>query len=210
METRKLTLFHTPRTRSSGVRTLLEELGADYALEVLNQTKGEHLAPAFRAVNPMGKVPALRDATGAIVTEQVAIFIHLADLFPAARLAPSIGDPARGPYLRWLVFYAAAFEPALVDRALGRDPGRRAMSPYGEYDTVIDTISGALSGAPYLLGEQVSAADILWGTALGWTTAFKLVPERPEIMNYVRRITSRPAAMRARAKDEELAAALQS
>ncbi|MBV8574102.1 MAG: glutathione S-transferase family protein [Acetobacteraceae bacterium] len=210
METRKLTLFHTPRTRSSGVLTLLEELGADYALEILNQAKGEHLAPPYRAINPMGKVPAVRDTTGAIVTEQVAVFIHLADLFPAAGLAPSIGDRLRGPYLRWLVFYAAAFEPALVDRALGRDPGRRAMSPYGEYDTVIDTISAALSQAPYLLGEQVSAADILWGTALGWTTSFKLVPERPEIMDYVRRISSRPAVMRARAKDEELAAALQS
>src|SRR5205085_3287514 len=130
-------LYHAPHTRSMGVLALLEELGADYTLEVLDQKKGEHLAPSFRAINPMGKVPTLRDASGAIVTEQVAIFLYLATFFPVAGLAPAIGDPLRGPYLRWLVFYAAAFEPALVDRALGRDPGRRAMSPYGDYDTVI-------------------------------------------------------------------------
>lgn len=206
MNDQTLTLFHAPRTRSTGVLILLEELGASYALEVLNQEKGETLAPAYRAINPMGKVPALRDAAGAIVTEQVAIFLHLADLFPAAGLAPAIGDALRGPYLRWMVFYAASFEPAVVDHALGRDPGRRAMSPYGDYDTVVDTVTAALARGPYLLGDRFSAADILWGTALGWTTAFKVVPERPEIMDYVRRIAGRPAVVRARMKDDALAA----
>ena len=207
MADRTVTLFHTPQTRSTGVLTLLEELGAPYRLELLNQTKEEHLAPAYRAINPMGKVPALRDAAGGIVTEQVAIFLHLADLFPEAGLAPPAGDPLRGPYLRWMVFYAASFEPAVVDRALAREPGRRAMSPYGDFDTVIDTLTAALAKGPFLLGERVSAADILWGTALGWTTAFKLVPERPEIMAYVRRIADRPAVKRAQEKDTALAAA---
>jgi glutathione S-transferase len=207
MDEQTVTLFHAPRTRSTCALILLEELGAAYALEVLNQEKGEHLAPAYRAINPMGKVPALRDGTGAIVTEQVAIFLHLADLFPAAGLAPPVGDALRGPYLRWMVFYAAAFEPAMVDRALGRDPGRRSTSPYGEYDTVIETLAAALAPGPYLLGDRMSAADILWGTALGRMTAFKLVPERPEIMEYVRRIADRPAVVRAREKDEALAAA---
>ena len=202
-----VTLFHTPQTRSTGVLTLLEELGAPYRLELLNQTKEEHLAAAYRAINPMGKVPALRDAAGGIVTEQVAIFLHLADLFPEAGLAPPAGDPLRGPYLRWMVFYAASFEPAVVDRALAREPGRRAMSPYGDFDTVIDTVTAALAKGPFLLGERVSAADILWGTALGWTTGFKLVPERPEIMAYVRRVADRPAVKRAQEKDTALAAA---
>lgn len=205
MNDRTVTLFHAPRTRSTGVLTLLEELGAPYALELLDREKGEHLAPAFRAVNPMGKVPALRDHAGAVVTEQVAIFLHLADLFPEAGLAPPVGDALRGPYLRWMVYYAACFEPAVVDRALGREPGTRAMSPYGDYDTVIATLTAALSPGPYLLGERMSAADILWGRALSRTVAFKLVPERPEIMAYVRRIDERPAVMRARAKDEALA-----
>ncbi|MGH7041199.1 MAG: glutathione S-transferase family protein [Acetobacteraceae bacterium] len=202
-----VTLFHAPRTRSTGVLTLLEELGAPYVLEVLDRNKGEHLAPAYRAINPMGKVPALRDASGAIVTEQVAIFLHLADLFPAAGLAPALGDPLRGPYLRWMTFYAACFEPAVVDRALGREPGARAMSPYGDYDTVIETLVAALAAGPCLLGARFSAADVLWGTALWWITAFKLVPERPEIMAYVKAVAERPAVARARAKDDALAAA---
>jgi len=201
-----LTLFHSPRTRSFGALVLLEELGAPYALEVLDMGKDEQLAPAYRAVNPMGKVPALRDGE-AIVTEQVAIFLHLADRFPAANLAPPIGDPQRGPYLRWMVFYAAAFEPALIDKARGVDPGKRAMSTYGEYDTVIDTLADALAKGPYLLGERLTAADILWGTAFGWTLAFKLVPERPVFVDYARRINERPVVARARAKDEELVAA---
>ncbi len=205
MTDRPITLYHAPRTRSSGVLALLEELGAPYALHVLDHSKGEHRMPAFLAVNPLGKVPTLKDGA-AVVTEQVAIFIHLADLFPTAGLAPALGDPDRGPYLRWLVFYAAAFEPAVVDRAMKREPGTRAMSPYGEFEAVLDTVSAALTPGPYLLGERFSAADILWGGALGWTTGFKIVPERPEFMAYARRVAERPAVQRARVKDEALAA----
>ncbi len=201
-----VTLFHAPRTRSSGVLALLEELGAPHRLELIDLGKEEHLAAPFRAINPMGKVPALRDADGAVVTEQVAIFLHLADLFPASGLAPALGDPARGPYLRWMVFYAACFEPAVVDRALGREPGKRAMSPYGTYATVIETITAAVGQGSWLLGERFSAADILWGTALWWTMAFKLVPEDPAIAAYIQRVTDRPAMRRARARDEALAA----
>ena len=202
-----LTLYHVPRTRSAGVVFLLEELGVPYRLEVLNQKAGEHREPAFLAVNPMGKVPALRDAAGAVVTEQVAIMLHLADLFPGAGLAPPVGDPLRGPYLRWMVFYAAAFEPAVVERAAGREPASRTMSPYGEFDTVLDTLVSAISPGPYLLGDRFSAADVLWGTSLGWTTQAKIVPGRPEIMDYVGRIQVRPAAQRARERDEALLAA---
>ena len=206
MSERPLTLFHAPNTRSSGVLALLEELDAPYTLTVLDRSKGENTAPAYRAINPLGKVPALQDGS-AVVTEQVAIFLHLADLFPAAKLAPAVTDQLRGTYLRWMVFYAAAFEPALVDKARGHEPGSRAMSPYGSYDEVIDTLSNALRPGPYLLGSTFSAADILWGGALGWTMAFKLVPPRPEFADYVARIAARPAMTRAREKDAALAAA---
>lgn len=205
MTERPLTLFHAPRTRSSGVLALLEELGAPFTLEVLDRSQGALATPAYRAVNPLGKVPALRDGS-AVITEQVAIFLHLADLFPAAGLAPAITDPMRGPYLRWLVFYAAAFEPAVVDRARGHDPGMRAMSPYGSFDEVVDLVSGALDPGPYILGNRFSAADILWATALGWTMQFKLVPERPEFVAYCALVGARPAMIRARARDDALAA----
>ncbi len=206
MTERPITLFHAPHTRSSGVLALLEELGAPYTLHVLDRGKDEQRAPDFLAINPLGKVPALQDGS-AIVTEQVAIFLHLADLFPAAGLAPGLQDQLRGPYLRWMVFYAAAFEPAVVDKARGHEPGMRAMSPYGSHQEVIDMLVAGLQPGPYLLGSTFSAADVLWGGALAWTTQFKLVPEHPVIRDYIACIAARPAMQRAAAKDKDLAAA---
>jgi glutathione S-transferase len=205
-ENHTLTLFHSPNTRSSGALTLLEELGVPYELHVLNMKAGEQRRPEYLSVNPMGKVPALRHGD-ALITEQVAIFLYLADLFPEARLAPPIGDPLRGPYLRWMVFYAACFEPAVIDRATQREPAPLPMSPYGDYDTMLETITNQLGKGPYLLGNQFTAADVLWGGALAWTTMFKLVPELPVITDYISRCAARPAVARVRAKDAELAAA---
>lgn len=203
---RKVTLYHSPNTRSSGALILLEELGAPYELRVLNMKAGEQRQPEYLAVNPMGKVPALKHGN-ALVTEQVAIFLYLADLFPEAGLAPPIGDPLRGPYLRWMVFYAACFEPAVIDRATERAPAPLPMSPYGDYDTMLGTLTAQLAKGRYLLGEQFSAADVLWGAALTWTTMFKLVPELPEIMSYIDRCGARPSVAKVKAKDAELAAA---
>ncbi|MBV9815342.1 MAG: glutathione S-transferase [Alphaproteobacteria bacterium] len=205
-DARKITLFHSPNTRSSGVLTLLEEIGAPYELHVLNMKASEQRQPEYLAINPMGKVPALRHGE-ALVTEQVAIFLYLADLFPDARLAPPISDPLRGPYLRWTVFYAACFEPAVVDRATGRDPAPLPMSPYGVYDTMLKTLTDQLTKGSYLLGDRFTAADVLWGGALTWTTMFKMVPELPVITGYIGRFNARPAVARAKAKDAELAAA---
>lgn len=203
---RHVTLFHSPNTRSSGTLVLLEELGVPYDLHVINMKAGEQRQTDYLAVNPMGKVPALKHGE-ALVTEQVAIFLYLADLFPEAKLAPSIGDPLRGPYLRWMAYYGSSFEPAVVDRALKREPGPLAMVPYGDYDTTLKTVTDQLARGPYMLGDRFSAADVLWGTALTWTTMFKIVPELPVIMDYVKRMGARPSVARARAKDAELSAA---
>lgn len=205
---RHVTLYHCPHTRSTGALILLEELGAPYDLHVLNMKAGEQRQPAYLAINPMGKVPAIRHGD-AVITEQVAIYLYLADLFPEAKLAPQIGDAPRGPYLRWMVFYAACFEPAVIDRAANHEPAPVMMSPYGDYDTMLATVVSQLHSGPYLLGERFSAADVLWGTALGWTTMFDLVPKEPVIMDYVQRIGARPATARVQAKDAELAAAQQ-
>ena len=113
----------------------------------------------------MGKVPAILHR-GELVTEQVAIFIYLADLFPQAGLAPALDDRLRGPYLRWMAYYGSSFEPAVVDRALKREPGPLNMVPYGDYDTMLKTVTDQLAKGPYLLGERMTAADVLWGTAL--------------------------------------------
>lgn len=202
-----LTFFHTPRTRATGTLILLEEMGVPFALELIDQKRGQQLEPAYRAINPMGKVPALRDGD-VVVTEQVAVFLHLADRHPELGLAPPPGDPVRGRYLRWMVFYAASFEPALVDRAMQREPGRRGMSPYGEFDTVVEAVAGMLQPGPWVLGERFSAADLLWGVALDWTMAFGVVPERPDFRALVDRVNARPAVQRARARDAALLAAM--
>lgn len=200
-----LTFYHSPDTRSTSVFTLLEEFGASYEVKALNMKAGEQREPAYLAVNPMGKVPAIVHGD-ALVTEQGAIFIYLSDLFPEAGLTPAIGDPLRGPYLRWLVFYGSSFEPAVVDRWLQREPARASTTPYGDFDTMLSTLTGRLREGPYLLGERFTAADILWGSALRWTTAFALVPELPEIMAYVARVTSRPSFATIARRDAELAA----
>jgi glutathione S-transferase len=202
---RKVTLFHSPHTRSSVALLLLEELGAPYELHVLNMKAGEHRQAAYCAINPMGKVPAVKHGD-ALITEQVAIYIYLADLFPEAKLAPAIGDPLRGPYLRWLVFYGSCFEPAAVDRALKREPGPPSTVPYGDFDTMFATLTGQLGQGPYMLGERMTAADVLWGSALGWMTMFKLIPELPVVTDYVQRMQQRPAVAKAKAIDAELAA----
>jgi len=204
-QTDTLVFFHAPNTRSSGTRILLEELSAPHELRVVNMKAGEQRQPAFLAVNPMGKVPAILHR-GALVTEQAAIFIYLADLFPKAGLAPAPDDRLRGPYLRWLVYYGSSFEPAVVDRALKREPAPPAMSPYGDYDTMLKTLTDQLAKGPYLLGDRMTAADVLWGTALAWTTAFKIVPELPVIMDYVKRVGARPSVAKVKAEDARLSA----
>lgn len=116
---RHLILYHSPRSRSAGARMLLEELNADYELHAFDLSAGQHHEPAYRAINPLGKVPALRHGD-VVVTEQAAVYLYAAELYPEAGLAPATGDPLRGSYLRWMVFYGSCFEPAIVDRSMNR------------------------------------------------------------------------------------------
>jgi glutathione S-transferase len=202
---RKVTLFHSPNTRSAGVLMLLQELNADYELHVLNMKANDQRKSDYLAINPMGKVPAIMHGE-ALVTEQVAIYLYLADLYPEAQLAPAIGDPLRGPYLRWMVFYGSCFEPAIVDRSQKREPAPLATSPYGNFDTMLGTLTDQLSKGKYLLGDRFTALDVLWGSALTWTTMFKLVPTLPVIQAYIEQFSTRPSVRWVREKDAELAA----
>jgi glutathione S-transferase len=197
-----LILYHSPQTRSSSVLILLEELDAPYALRDVNLRTGAQRRPEFLAVNPLGKVPAIIHE-GALVTELGAIFIYLADAFPQRKLAPAIGDPLRGPYLRWLTFYGSAFEPAVMDRHLGQSPPR-SMSAYGDFDSVMALVNAQLATGPYLLGARFTAADILWAAALRWTTGFGLVPSSPQIDAYIDRVRARPAFARVLETDAQL------
>lgn len=202
---RKITLFYAPQTRSLGARVLLEELGVPYDLHVLNMRAGEQRKAPYLAINPLGKVPAIHHGD-ALVTEQVAIFIYLADLFPETGLAPSLDDPLRGPYLRWMVYYAACFEPGMIDRSMKREPAPQMSSPYGDFESMVGTLLHQLRQGPYLLGERMTALDILWGVALNWMMMFKLMPEDPAAVEYVRRICARPAYLKVSGMDQALAA----
>ena len=198
-----LTLFHTPQTRSSGALNLLEELHATYELHVLDMKAGEQRESSYLAINPMGKVPAIRHGD-AVITEQVAIGIYLSDLFPEAGITPGLGDALRGPYLRWYVFYAACFEPAMIDRAMKREAGSVAMCPYGDADTTVNTLIRQLEKGPWLLGEKFTSPDVLWGTALTWMTGFGLLEAVPPIKEYIDRWNARPSVKKAAEIDAKL------
>jgi glutathione S-transferase len=155
----------------------------------------------------MGKVPALKHGD-VVVTEAAAICTYLADEFPQARLNVPVGDPRRGPYLKWLFFGPGCIEPAITDRAFPRqEEARRGMLGYGDFDTVMEVAAKAVEPGPYLLGEQFTAADVIVGSTIRWGMTFGLLPKRPEFVAYVGRLEQRPALQRAIALDQQLAAA---
>src|SRR5438046_957006 len=149
----KLTLYHAAPSRSSIVRWILEEIGEPYDIHLLSLTKGETRAPDYLAVNPMGKVPALKHGD-VVITEAAAICTYLADEFPKAGLNIPIGNPRRGIYLKWLFFGPSCFEPAVVDRVSPRKEGaRREMLGYGDFETMMNVLANAVSAGRYLMGE---------------------------------------------------------
>lgn len=206
MNANRIKFHHAPNSRSGSTLMLLEELGAQYDMHVMDLTQGEQRRPEYLKVNPMGKVPAIEHLDG-LVTERPAIFTYLADLYPEADLAPGLRDPLRGPYLRWLAFYGSCFEPAVMDRFMKHEPAPVSTCPYGDFDTVMDIIEAQLTTGPWLFGERFTAADILWASALDWTMKFGIVPRRDVFEQYVARLMVRPAIVRAVVQDAALARA---
>ncbi|KAF1003656.1 MAG: Protein LigF [Luteibacter sp.] len=206
MNSHRILFHHAPHSRSTSTLMLLEELGAQYDMHVMNLAAGENRQPAYLKVNPMGKVPAI-EHRGGLVTERPAIFAYLADLFPEAGLAPGLGDPLRGPYLRWLAFCGTCFEPALLDH-LAKRPGMPVgQCPYGDFDMTMATVIKQLSEGPWLLGDRFSALDILWGNALAWAMSLGIVPRHDVFEAYVARLMARPAIQRAADQDAALSRA---
>src|SRR5262249_34257 len=199
----KLTLYHAAPSRSSITCWMLEEVGEPYDIQLLSLSKGDNRAPEYLAVNPMGKVPALRHGD-VVITEAAAICAYLADEFPRAKLNVPIGTPRRGVYLKWLFFGPSCIESAVMDRAFPRrEEARRAALGYGDFDTVMDVVAKAVEKGPFLMGEQFTAADVVIGSNLRFGMMFKLLPERPEFTAYVGRFPQRPALQRAAGQDKE-------
>jgi glutathione S-transferase len=201
----KLTLYHAAPSRSSIVHWMLEEVGEPYEIHLLSMKRGENREPAYLAVNPMGKVPALKHGD-VVITEAAAVCLYLADAFPRAGLTVPIGDKRRGPFLKWMFFGPSCIEPAITDRAYPRKEVPRAGAlGYRDIDALADLIAKALAAGPYLMGEQFTAADVVIGAAVRWGMMFKLLPERPGFADYAARLSQRPAVQRADAKDKALA-----
>jgi glutathione S-transferase len=197
----KLTLYHASPSRSSIALWMLEEIGEPYDIKMLDLSKGDQQKTDYLAINPMGKVPVLKHGD-AVITEVAAICTYLADAFPRAGLNIPIGDPGRGAYLKWLFFGPGVLEPAVTDRAFPRkEQARRGMLGYGDFDTVMNVLSKAVTPGPFLMGEQFTAADVVIGANLRWGMIFKMIPERKELTDYVARFVDRPAVKRSEAKD---------
>ena len=163
--------------------------------------------PDYLAINPMGKVPALRHGE-AVVTETAAICAYLADAFPQAQLAPPLGDRLRAAYYRWLFFGAGPVEAATSNKALGFvvPPDRERMIGYGNITRVLSTLEAALLRANYLAGDSFTAADLYIGAQIGFGIMFGTLEKRPVFDQYWTRISARPAYLRAKQLDDAKAA----
>jgi glutathione S-transferase len=204
-----LVFYTNPQSRGRVVRWMLEEVGKPYRTELLDYDTTMK-APEYLAINPMGKVPALRHGD-VIVTEVAAICTYLADAFPDAGLAPPPRDRLRGPYYRWLFFAAGPVEMAASNRALGLvvPSGRERMIGYGTFEATMNTLESAVSQGEYLLGDRFSAADVYVGSHIGFGMQFGTIEKRPAFERYVARLFARPGALRAKQIDDDLSAARQ-
>lgn len=196
-------MFYTAvPSRGAVVRWMLEEIGEPYDTTVLDLKAGEQNQPAYRAVNPQGKVPAIR-YKGQVTTEVAAICALLADEFPQKQLNIPVGDPRRGPYLAWLFFNPSAIEPAMMDSKFPRKEAPPAAAlGYRDMNALLDVVEAALKGKTWLMGEQFTTADVVTGSGLRWGMLFGIIPQRPSLVDYVARLTTRDAFKRASEKDE--------
>jgi len=207
--TDELVFYTNPMSRGRIVRWMLEELGQPYRTEILGYADSMKAAD-YLAINPMGKVPALRHGDE-VVTEAGAICAYLADAFPQAGLAPPLGDKKRAPYFRWMFFAAGPVEAVVTNKSLGFEPpaDKKMMVGYGSYADVMSALEVALSKGDYVLGDKFSAADVYFGSHVGWGMQFGGIEKRPAFQRYSERLLSRPAAIRAAEIDDALIAAQQ-
>lgn len=197
-----LTLYTNPMSRGQIARWMIEEVGQPYDTVLLDYGTTMK-APDYLAINPMGKVPAIRH-DGRVVTEGAAICAYLAEAFPAAGLAPT--DDERADYYRWMFFAAGPVEAAITNNYLKWEPTpeQRAITGYGSYDQVVDVLEGWMTGRDYVAGGRFTAADVYFGSQIIWGVMFGTLPKRDAFMPYVERLTAREAYKTAKAKDDAL------
>jgi glutathione S-transferase len=202
-----LVFYTNPMSRGQIARWMLEEVGEVYETVLLDYGTTMKAAD-YRAINPMGKVPAIVHQ-GRVVTECAAICAYLADAFPAASLAPPVDQ--RHDYYRWLFFAAGPVEAAVTNKALGfvLPEGRERTAGYGSFDDTIDALESAVLGNGWICGDQFTAADVYVGSQIDWGLMFKSIPTRPAFEAYAARLRARPAYQRQKAIDGALIAEMQ-
>jgi glutathione S-transferase len=189
-------LYWCPRTRSFTALWLMEETGQPYERVLTDISTGAQKQPDYLAINPMGKVPALKDGE-VTLAENAAICAYIAERYPDAKLTPPLGDPLRAKFLYWLFFLPGCIEPAMVQLSTKFEMNPVAAG-WGEAQRPFDVLDAALSKGPWLLGENFSAADVAMGSMLNFAVRmFKMVPSRPSFEAYVDRCIARPAFQRA-------------
>ena len=199
-----LKFYHAPWSRASGTLWLLEELGVDYQLEMVDIRMEGGLPEAYRRIQPNKKVPAI-EHDGVIITERAAIATYLADAFAQAGLAPAIGDKDRGPYLTMTVYCDSVFDPCVAARAHGLSYESNDYS-FGVFDDMVAYVDRILNERTYAAGDRFTAADTQLASAVHFTmNVLKVLPEKPSFTRYLERIGERPAYQRAQAKDMEMA-----
>jgi glutathione S-transferase len=194
-----IVLYHHPFTRASNVVWMLEEIGEPYELRFVDILKAEQKAPELLARNAMGKIPVLVDGD-AVVTESAAIGLYLADRYAYGSLAPKVDDPARATYLRWSVFAPSVIEPGAMAKHQGWT-FRESNAGWGSYDAMLAAMESAVSGRAFVLGDDFSMADTIFGGTVRYMLAFKLIDPRPTLTAYAARLTARPAYQRAEARN---------
>ncbi len=204
-----LTLYTYPQSRGGLVRWMLEECGAPY--EIVALAFGTTMKQAdYLAINPMGKVPALK-VDDTVITEAAAILTHLADLYPDKALIPAVGTGARGEYYRWLCF-ALHLEYAAVDkwRGVSNNDEQRLAIGYGDFDTIVSTLKKHLAGREFFLGDCFSALDVYYSGLLAWLIhKMQLLPGEAVFTDYMNRHLARPAHLRAQELDAALLAQME-
>ena len=193
-------LYWGRNTRAFRIAWLLEESGLKYeriAVDIRDEKSKSD--PAFRAVSPLGKVPALEDGP-ARLSDSGAICIYIADQYPATPLGPPVGPPDRARFLQWVTYTNSVIEPSMAEKFAKLEP-RPASYGWGSYDLMISTLQSELSKKEWILGTRFSAADVLLGTSTAWLIKFGLHSADDAIAAYVARCKARPAWQRAEAFD---------
>lgn len=201
---RMITLYHHPFSRSATTLWTLEEIGEPYELRYIDIMKGEQKSPEILALNPMGKLPTLTDGE-AVVTENAAIALYLADRYASGRLAPRLDDPNRAPYLRWSLFAPSVIEPGAL-AAASKWEFKPSQAGWGAPDAMLAAMESALTGKDWILGDTFSIADVVFGGTVRFMLRFNMLEARPLFTAYNDRIGQRPALQKAEARNAAIMA----